>query len=163
MPDDILYSPPVPTNPKEAQDLFEAALANLEGSKSPRSQRSATYLRKLRDFGIKAHGDTTMAIAGERHLFEQLAFKQKKKTDERQLKNDEVGRAFLVERGSTLRKAREDRDQKAAQAAVDKAEKEKIKMEAAAKREVKKRQKETAQNARSTKKQKSVAPALATE
>jgi hypothetical protein len=64
---------------------------------------------------------------------------KKKKTDKRQLKNDEVGRAFLVERGSTLRKARDDRDQKAAQL-EDKKEKKKV--DTAAKRELKKRQKE---------------------
>jgi hypothetical protein len=40
---------------------------------------------------------------GERHLFEQLAFKTKKRADKRQLKTDEAGRT----RGSTLRKARD--------------------------------------------------------
>jgi hypothetical protein len=62
-----------------------------------------------------------------------------------------VGRAFLMERGSTLRKARDDRDQKAAQL-EDKKEKKKV--DTAAKRELKKRQKETAQNAPGAKKRK---------
>jgi hypothetical protein len=112
MPDDILYSPKTRTKPSEAQQLFETALENLQGSKSPRSQRTVTFLRKLRDYGTKAHGDKLIALSGEKYLQEQLAFKAKKRVYKRQLKNDDAGKAFVVELGSTSYKAKEDRDKK---------------------------------------------------
>jgi cobalamin-dependent methionine synthase I len=53
-----------------------------------------------------------MALSGEQNNQEYLAFKAKKKVDKRQLKNDDAGKAFLVELGSTLHKAKENRDKK---------------------------------------------------
>jgi hypothetical protein len=156
-PDDILYSPRTPTKPSEAQQLFEAALENLQGSKSPRSQRTVTFLRKLKDYGTKAYGDKMMALSGEQYLQEQLAFKAKKKVDKRQLKNDDAGKAFVVELGSTLHKAKVNRDEKEQR---EQAEKEKKQAEQLAAKErkqeearIKKEEREKMQRERLRKKE----------